>query len=155
MQIHLISIGNRMPSWVDQGYVEYAKRLPKACSLVLKEIPAGKRGKNADLARLVRDEGRRMLSAIPQNCHVIALDLAGKCGDTKGLSQSLKRWQMTGQDIALLIGGPEGLAPECLAVAGESWSLSPLTFPHPLVRVIVAEQIYRAWTILANHPYHR
>ncbi len=155
MQIHLISIGTRMPGWVDQGYSEYGRRLPKECSLRLKEIPAGKRGKNADLTRLVTEEGRRMLAAIPKNCLVVSLDPNGKCLDTQALSGTIKRWQMAGQDIALLVGGPEGLASECLNIARESWSLSPLTFPHPLVRVIVAEQIYRAWTILANHPYHR
>ncbi|RLA19456.1 MAG: 23S rRNA (pseudouridine(1915)-N(3))-methyltransferase RlmH [Gammaproteobacteria bacterium] len=155
MQIHLISIGNHMPKWVELGYQEYAKRMPRECRLNLKEIPAGKRGKNADLVRLTNEEGERMLAAIPRGCHIVTLDLGGKKWDTPDLSQALSRWQMNGQDIALLVGGPEGLSPACRQAANESWALSPLTFPHPLVRVIVAEQLYRGWSLLNNHPYHR
>ena len=155
MQINLISIGTKMPSWVQQGYDEYAKRMPKECSIKLKEIPAGKRGKNSDLPRITRDEGERMLTAIPAKTHIVSLDLAGKPWSTPQLSQALQRWQDNGQNIALMVGGPEGLADSIREVARESWCLSNLTFPHPLVRVIVAEQLYRAWSILNNHPYHR
>ncbi len=155
MQINLISIGNRMPSWVQQGYDEYAKRLPKECELVLKEVMPGKRAKNSDVARIVRDEGIRMINAIPNKTHIVTLDVPGKPWTTKELSTALKRWMESGQNIALLIGGPEGLADSVKDLARETWSLSRLTFPHPLVRIVVAEQLYRAWSILNNHPYHR
>jgi 23S rRNA (pseudouridine1915-N3)-methyltransferase len=155
MQINLISIGNRMPGWVQQGYDEYAKRLPRECELVLKEIELGKRGKNADIARLVKSEGERMLAAIPQNARIVTLDIPGKPWTTPELAEALQRWLVGGQNIALLVGGPEGLAESVRQQAHESWSLSKLTFPHPLVRILVAEQIYRAWSLLNNHPYHR
>ena len=155
MQIYLISIGQKMPSWVKQGYEEYAKRMPRECSLVLKEIPAGKRGKNSDVQRIIRDEGERMLAAIPKGCHVVTLDVPGKAWTTPELAQAMRGWLDGGQDIALLIGGPEGLADAAKQLAKQSWSLSNMTLPHPLVRIVVAEQIYRAWSILNHHPYHR
>lgn len=155
MQIHLISVGNNMPLWVQQGYAEYAKRLPRECELVLKEIPAGKRGKHADVARLVKEEGDKMLATLPPRAHLVSLDIPGKAWTTADLAGNLKIWLESGQNIALLIGGPEGLAEAVKLKANQSWSLSNLTLPHPLVRVVVAEQIYRAWSILHNHPYHR
>lgn len=155
MQIHLISVGNRMPEWVKQGYEEYAKRLPKECELVLKEITPGQRGKNCDVARIVRDEGVKMQAAMPAGAHTVSLDLTGKAWSTTALAQALQRWQGYGKPVALLVGGPDGLADSIKDQAEESWCLSALTFPHPLVRIIVAEQIYRAWSILHNHPYHR
>lgn len=144
-----------MPSWVQQGYDEYAKRLPRECELVLKEIPAGKRGKNSDIARIVKEEGERMIAAMPQSTHVVTLDIPGKPWTTPELAGAMQRWLEGGQSVSLLIGGPEGLADEVKPLARESWSLSKLTFPHPLVRIVVAEQLYRAWSILHNHPYHR
>ena len=144
-----------MPSWVQQGYDEYAKRLPRECELVLKEIAPGKRSKNSDVARIVKDEGERMIAAIPQGTYVVTLDITGKPWTTPELAQAMARWLESGQHIALLTGGPEGLAESAKQLARESWSLSKLTFPHPLVRIIVAEQLYRAWSILHNHPYHR
>ena len=155
MQINLISVGNRMPGWVQQGYDEYARRMPKECELVLKEIVPGKRAKNSDVARIVRDEGVRMINAIPARTHVVTLDIPGKPWTTPELSNAMKRWLENGQNIALMIGGPEGLSNSVRDLSNESWSLSQLTFPHPLVRIIVAEQLYRAWSILNNHPYHR
>lgn len=144
-----------MPRWVEQGYDDYAKRLPRECELVLKEIPAGKRGKNSDTQRITRDEGEKMLTAIPNRTHIVTLDIVGKSWTTPELSVNLKNWMESGQNVALLVGGPEGLAEAVKVRAQQSWSLSKLTFPHPFVRVIVAEQIYRAWSILNNHPYHR
>jgi 23S rRNA (pseudouridine1915-N3)-methyltransferase len=155
MQINLISVGNKMPGWVQQGYDEYSKRMPKECSLVLKEVLPGKRGKNSDIARIVRDEGERMIQAIPTKSHVVTLDIPGKPWTTPELSVSMKRWMESGQNVALMIGGPEGLSDSVRDLARESWSLSKLTFPHPIVRILVAEQLYRAWSILNNHPYHR
>ena len=144
-----------MPAWVQQGYNEYAKRLPRECELVLKEIATGKRGKNSDVVRIVKEEGERMIAAIPQSAFIVALDIPGKQWTTPELAQGMQRWLDSGQHIALLVGGPEGLADSAKQLARESWSLSRLTFPHPLVRILVAEQLYRAWSILHNHPYHR
>ena len=144
-----------MPGWVQQGYDDYAKRMPKECTLILKEIAPGKRGKNSDISRIVRDEGERMINAIPANTQVVTLDIPGKRWTTPELSFALKRWIESGQNIALMIGGPEGLSDSVRDLARESWSLSALTFPHPIVRILVAEQLYRAWSLLNNHPYHR
>ena len=155
MKITLIAVGQKMPDWITQGWREYAGRLSGDCSLHLVEIAAGRRTRNADTARITRDEGRRMLDALPPRCHVVALDEHGRLHDTRGLSQRLDHWMQSGRDVALLVGGPEGLSKECLERADEHWSLSPLTLPHPLVRVVVAEQLFRAWSILHHHPYHR
>lgn len=154
MQIHLIAVGNKMPDWVQQGYNEYARRLPRECELVLKEVAPDKR-RSGDIARITREEGERMLLALPPRAYVVTLDIPGKPWTTTDLAKALNRWFGNGQPVALMVGGPEGLADEVRDKAQESWSLSPLTFPHPLVRVIVAEQIYRAWSLLNNHPYHR
>ncbi len=155
MQIHLIAVGDRMPAWVEAGYEEYAKRLPRECRLTLREIPAGKRTKGADLKRLIEQEGARQLAAIPTGCRVIALDRGGRQMDTEQLAAELKKRLASGQDLALLVGGPEGLAPACVKRADDRWSLSLLTLAHPVVRVVLAEQLYRAWSILKNLPYHR
>jgi len=144
-----------MPGWVEQGYQEYAKRLPAECALILHEIPAGKRGKNADIARLTRQEGEKMATTIPKGAHVVALEVGGKSWSTEQLATRLENWLSEGHDVALLVGGPEGLEPGLSAAADERWSLSPLTLPHPLVRIVLAEQLYRAWSILKGHPYHR
>lgn len=144
-----------MPNWVKAGYDEYAKRLPRECELSLKEIAPGKRLKNSDVGRIIKDEGERMLAAINRDMHIVTLDIPGKAWTTVELANALDRWLKGGQHVALLVGGPEGLSPAIKQSAHESWSLSKLTLPHPLVRVIVAEQIYRAWSILHNHPYHR
>jgi len=155
MRIHLIAVGKRMPGWVEAGSEEYRKRMPPECRLELVEIAAGQRGKGVDLARLQREEGEKMLAAIPRGAEVVALEAGGKMVDTEGLSRWLEGWLAGGRDVALLVGGPEGLAPDCLARADRRWSLSPLTFPHPLVRILVAEQLYRAMSILKGHPYHK
>ncbi|MCX7109061.1 MAG: 23S rRNA (pseudouridine(1915)-N(3))-methyltransferase RlmH [Proteobacteria bacterium] len=155
MQIHLLCVGNRMPAWVVAGYEEYAKRMPRECGLSLREIPPGKRGKNADIDRAIAEEGRKMLAAIPAGDRVVALDLSGGEWSTPQLAQTLSHWLADGRNVSLLVGGPDGLAPSCLALADERWRLSALTFPHSLVRIVLAEQLYRAWGILHNHPYHR
>lgn len=155
MRLHLIAVGQRMPDWVEQGFREYARRMPPDCPLQLHEISAGKRGKGADLKRLCEQEGERVLAAIPKGAWVIALEVGGRSWSTEALASRLDGWRQQGCDVALLVGGPEGLAEACRQRADQLWSLSPLTLPHPLVRVVVAEQLYRAWTILSNHPYHR
>lgn len=144
-----------MPDWVTRGYNEYAKRLNGECHLRLVEIVPGKRGKNADLARIKKTEGNKLLEAIPKGCLVIALEVKGRQWSTETLAKQLDNWLHSGQDVALLIGGPEGLSEACVARADIKWSLSPLTLPHPLVRVLLSEQLYRAYSILKNHPYHR
>jgi len=123
--------------------------------LKLREIAPGPRGKNADIARAIALEGQKMQAAIGPAERVVALDLGGKEWSTQQLSEALSRWLADGRDVSLLVGGPDGLAPPCLARADERWRLSALTFPHPLVRIILAEQLYRAWSLLHNHPYHR
>lgn len=155
MRIQLIAVGQRMPQWVTQGYEEFARRMPHECRLDLVEISAGKRGRKADTRKILKEEGERTLAAIPKNHRVVALDVLGKSWSTPELSRQMDGWMQDGRDVSLLVGGPEGLAPECVQRAEQRWSLSPLTFPHPLVRVIVAEQLYRAWSLLNNHPYHR
>ena len=155
MKIHLLAIGARMPDWIEKGYAEYAGRLPRECALHLLEIPAGKRGSHADLARLIRAEGERLLAAAPTGWRRIALDERGQEWNTVELAEQLSGWLQEGRDVSLLIGGPDGLDAACRARADSLWSLSRLTLPHPLVRVVVAEQIYRAWSLLHNHPYHR
>ncbi|MCB1803334.1 MAG: 23S rRNA (pseudouridine(1915)-N(3))-methyltransferase RlmH [Gammaproteobacteria bacterium] len=155
MQIHLIAVGDKMPRWVQDGYDEYAKRMPAECTLRLVEIAPGKRGKNADIARILRGETERLLAAIPKGARVIALEVGGSSWSTDQLATQLDDWMGSGRDLALLVGGPEGLGDAARAAADQQWSLSPLTLPHPLVRVLLAEQLYRAWSILRNHPYHR
>ena len=155
MHMHLIAVGTRMPAWVKAGYAEYSARLPRECSLRLVEISAGKRGKHADLNRIRQTEGERLLEAVPAGAKVVLLDERGRQWTTEDLAAELNVWLHGGRDIAILIGGPEGLAPVCHARAEQVWSLSKLTLPHPLVRVVVAEQLYRAWSIVSNHPYHR
>lgn len=155
MQVHLIAIGERMPGWVDSAVTEYTKRLPRECRLTLREVPAGRRGKGADLARIVREEGARLLAAVPQDARIVALERSGRSLGTQELAAELARHLQTGQDLALLVGGPEGLSEECRTRAQAVWSLSALTLAHPLVRIVVAEQVYRAWSIISGHPYHR
>lgn len=155
MRVSLIAVGTRMPAWVEAGVAEYRKRLPPEIVFDIREITLGKRGKNADVARAVAQEGEAMLAAIPARDQVIALDVKGRSYSTEQFAALLAEWQMSGDNISLLVGGPDGLADACLARARARWSLSALTLPHPLVRVLVAEQLYRAWTINNNHPYHR
>lgn len=144
-----------MPKWVEQGVDEYTKRLPPELKLEFKEIALGKRGKGADIQRAINAEGQQMLATIGQHDRVIALDVLGKPWSTEKLALELQHWQLEGDNISLLIGGPDGLADACLQRANQRWSLSALTLPHPLVRIVLAEQLYRAWAINSHHPYHR
>ncbi len=155
MRIRLLAVGGKMPGWVVQGYNEYHKRLPHEMSLELIELPLGHRGKGADKARAIRQEGDAMLAAIPKGDLVVALEVDGRHWSTEKLAANLSDWQMEGRNISLLVGGPDGLDARCSALAERKWSLSALTLPHPLVRVILAEQIYRAWTVIQGHPYHK
>lgn len=155
MRGRLIAVGERMPSWVASGFVEYVKRLSHDLPLELVETKPGLRGKGRDGARAMADEGAALLAALPRNAHVIALDGRGSAWSSEQLAAQLSNWRMAGRDLAFLIGGPDGHARDVLQRADQRWSLGPLTLPHMLVRLVVAEQLYRAATILGGHPYHR
>lgn len=155
MKIRLIAVGLKMPAWISSGYLEYSKRLPRELQLELIEIAPGNRNKASDPAKAIEKEAKDIMQAIGKNDYLVALDIQGKMLDTPQLAAKITDWKMLGTNVSLLIGGPDGLADECLKLAAERWSLSRLTFPHPIVRVLVAEQIYRAWSLTQNHPYHR
>lgn len=155
MRARLIAIGERMPGWVAEGFAEYRKRLSHELPLELIELRPGNRGKGRDDARAVHEEGAAMLAVLPHDHHVIALDGGGRPWSSDELAAQLAKWRMDGRDVAFLIGGPDGHASEVLARADQCWSLGPLTLPHMLVRLVLAEQLYRATTIMAGHPYHR
>ena len=155
MRFTLIAVGQKMPDWVTEGVAEYQKRLPREFSLTVREIPLSPRNKNADLNRAIEREGEHMLAAIPKGDTVVALDVTGRPWSTESLAQQCERWNQESGQVSLLVGGPDGLAPACVQRADRLWSLSDLTLPHPLVRVILAEQLYRAWSLMNNHPYHR
>ena len=155
MRLRVLAVGTKMPNWVEAGCREYLKRLPPELNVEFVELPLGQRGKGADIQRAITREGEAMLKAIGDQDHIIALDVKGKSWGTEELAERLQQWQLSGDNFSLLIGGPDGLAPECLARANSRWSLSALTLPHPLVRIVLAEQLYRAWSINAGHPYHR
>jgi len=153
VKIRLLCVGTRVPEWVAEGYATFARRLPKDNALVLEQVPAARR--QSDIRRRIDDEGERLLGRISHDECVIALDERGSAWSSVVLSQKLAAWRRDGRDVVLLVGGADGLSDKCMARAGESWSLSAATLPHALVRVVVAEQIYRAWTLLTGHPYHR
>jgi 23S rRNA (pseudouridine1915-N3)-methyltransferase len=155
MRARLIAVGERMPDWVAEGFAEYRKRLSHDLPLELVELKPGLRGKGRDDARAILDEGAAILAALPADCHVVALDGRGKTWSSEELAGQLAHWRMAGRNLAFLIGGPDGHAAEVLARADQRWSLGPLTLPHMLVRLVLAEQLYRACKIAAGHPYHR
>lgn len=154
MRVTLLAVGQRMPGWVNEGFTEYTRRLRSRLPIELIEIPATKRG-SGDVARAMAEEGRRLLGAVRPQDHVVALDERGTSRSSLELSRWLGQRLQAGNDLCFLVGGADGYAPEVLARAQERWSLSPLTLPHALVRVVFAEQIYRAVTLLDGHPYHR
>lgn len=155
MRLVLVAASSRQPAWVADGYAEYARRLRGPCTLELREVPLARRGAAADLRRAMEREGERMLAAVPPGARVVALDERGTEWDTAGLAGRLETWLAAGAPVCVLVGGPDGLAPACLARAAERWSLSRLTLPHGLVRILAAEALYRAWSLLEGHPYHR
>lgn len=155
MNVYVIAVGQRMPSWIKEGYQDYARRLPPQCALHLLEIAAAKRGKTGSPTLWRQDESRRLLAVIPKGSTVVACDEQGKSWTTAEVARHLQDWMDEGHDVALLVGGPDGLDPACLEQAAYRWSLSFLTLPHGLVRVLLAEQIYRAFSLLKHHPYHR
>ena len=155
MRAKLIAIGERMPGWEAEGFAEYVKRLSRDLPLELIEIKPGVRGKGRDDARAMTDEGAALLAALPRDAHVVALDGRGSTWSSEQLADQLSKWRMAGRDLAFLIGGPDGHVRDVLQRADQRWSLGCLTLPHMLVRLVVAEQLYRAVTILNGHPYHR
>lgn len=155
MKLHLIAMGQQMPLWVQTAYQDYTKRLPKTCSLVLHELATPKRHKTSVIEQLKAQEAALIMKAIPDSAYTVALDERGTLWSTHTLSEDLRSWQHLGRDIAIIIGGPDGLDQSILDKAQKIRSLSLMTLPHPFVRVMIAEQIYRAWTVLTNHPYHR
>lgn len=155
MKLNLVAVGISMPSWVTQGFVEYQRRFPKHMPLNLIEIPNLKRGKNSEIKKIIESESQAILKAIPENGHLVILDIPGKQYDTPELAKKLNQWQNIGKDVYIVIGGPEGLSDQIKQTAHESISLSKLTLPHPIVRVIFAEALFRAWSLNNNHPYHR
>lgn len=155
MRAHVLTVAERAPGWVKQGFDDYAQRLAHKLPLVLTELALGPRGKSADPKRAIVDEGQRMLAALPKHARIVALDGRGEQWSSEALAKHLSTWMMDGRDLCFLIGGPDGLAPPCLQTAQQKWSLGPLTLPHALVRIVLAEQLYRAVSMLANHPYHR
>ncbi len=155
MDLTVAAVGTRMPAWVQQGWTEYARRFPRGMGLTLKEISMARRGNNADVAALQQAEGEALLAAVPRGHRVVALDERGRQWTTAELASELERWMQEEHGVCFLVGGPDGLPASCREQAHRVWALGRLTLPHPLVRVLLAEQLYRAWTITQNHPYHR
>ncbi len=153
IRVELLAASGRQPRWVEAGFDEYAKRLRGRLAFSLKTVPLARRRGASD--RAVADEGRRLLAALPKAAHVVALDERGSAWSTPGLARKLEAWMGLGGPVVLLIGGPDGLSPDCLERADERWALSALTLPHGLARIIVAEALYRALSLLEGHPYHR
>lgn len=155
MKFQMLAIGTKMPAWVQAGCAEYQKRLPKDFSVEIKELALAPRGKSTSIETAMEREAEQILGAIAPQSFVIALDSRGKQWTTERLATQVQQWREQARPVALLVGGPDGLAPSCLQRADLSWSLSALTLPHPLVRVVVLEQLYRVWSFLNNHPYHK
>ena len=149
------AIGQRMPAWVQSSWNEYARRFGQGVELVLKELPMAKRTRNSAVDVWRQSEGEALLGAVPAGHRVIALDERGIQWSTMELATRLKQWMQDEHGVCFLVGGPDGLSAECRERAQDTWALSRLTLPHPLVRTILAETLYRAWTITQNHPYHR
>ena len=155
MQLTVAAVGQRMRGGVQTAWHEYARRFGRGLSLELKEIPLAKRAKNADIESLRQAEGEALLAAVPAGHRVIALDEKGRQWSTLELAQHMENWMQDERGVCFLVGGPDGLPARCREQAHDVWALGRLTLPHPLVRTLLAEQLYRAWTITQNHPYHR
>jgi 23S rRNA (pseudouridine1915-N3)-methyltransferase len=155
MRVNIIAICEKLPAWVEAGFEDYAARLRHVLPIKCVDLALGARGKNADLKRALADEGARMWAAVAKGASVIALDNGGRQFSSEDLAKQLAKWRESGQDLTFLIGGPDGLAENCLAAAAMKMSLGPMTLPHALVRIVLAEQLFRAHCILSNHPYHR
>lgn len=155
LKITVIALGNKMPDWVTQGTNEYAKRFNDGIQLKLIEIPLLTRNKSSDLTRILEKESLLIKEALPSGARIIALDIEGKSFSSEALAVKISQLQQISSHFCFLIGGPEGLSNELLTRCDEKWSLSKLTLPHPLARIILLETLYRAWSIIHNHPYHK
>ena len=155
MQVTVIAVGHRMPDWIEEGFQEYAKRMPPEWHFALKELKPVERSGNRTAQTVMAGEATKILSAIPKNARIIALDEHGKDYTTVQLATTMKQWQQDGRDIVFIIGGADGLDPDLKKKADMLVRLSSLTLPHGMVRILLTEQLYRASTILQNHPYHR
>jgi len=155
MIIHIIAVGTKMPSWVTQGVDEYIRRMPGECQVKFIELALGQRSKSKNIKQAMQQEEKSILAAIPNNSIVIAMEVKAKIWSTEILSEKMQVWMGSGKDVALLVGGPDGMTQACIDIAVDKWSLSNLTLPHPLVRIVLAEQLYRALMIIKNHPYHK
>lgn len=154
MRLRVLAVGQKMPAWVDQGVEEYARRMPREISVEWLDIPPAKRG-SATREKYRVQEAEAIEAKLSGKDYVVALDISGKAVSTELIAERFDQWQMQGEQISIVIGGPDGLHPNILKGAKERWSLGRITLPHPLVRVILAEQLYRAWSVQAGHPYHR
>ena len=155
MRLNLIAVGKRMPIWVDTAFIEYSKRLPKNINFNLTEITPANRNKNRNSDESKKIEEKKINAVISSDDLVIALDVKGKLISSLSLSKKLNTWIDNQQQNSILIGGADGLSSSIKKTADEIWSLSEMTLPHGLVRIIIIEQLYRAWSIISNHPYHR
>lgn len=155
MKLSIIAVGHKQPAWVETAYQEYAKRMPREAQVELREIKPEKRDGGRTALQVMEVERDRILAALPPGCRKVALDEHGAAWTSKRLAEGLASWQRDGRDVALIIGGADGLHPELKAAADQLLQLSALTLPHGMVRVLLAEQLYRAVSILNNHPYHR
>ncbi len=155
MRINVLAIGTRTPDWVSAGVETYRKRLPKHIQLEFRSLPAETRNRSSAADRSRQIESDRLIKAIPAAAHTIALDEHGDAWSSTQLAKQMEHWMANSPQVALLIGGADGLSDSCKERADKLWSLSPLTLPHALVRVVLAEQLYRAWTLVQGHPYHR
>ena len=153
MRVTVHAVAGRMPRWVDEGVAAYLKRLPRQLAVEFRDVPLATRGDAT--AKLREREGEALLRGVGDDDHCVALDIDGSAWSTEQLARQLEGWMMNGRPLSLLIGGPDGLSRACRERAAQRWSLGPLTLPHPLVRVVLVEQLYRAWTITIGHPYHR
>jgi len=155
LKIKILSVGDKMPAWVNQGTHEYINRIRGNSHAQLVEIPAQKRGKNANIQRILADEGKAMLKQIAPGSRLICLDRLGKAYSSLEFADKIRDWQQLGQQVSFIIGGPEGIDPDILAQTDEKWTLSKMTFTHHVARIMLAEQLYRAWSITEGLPYHR
>ena len=155
MRLLIVAVGTRMPAWVEAGFADYARRMPRELPIELLEVKADPRNCGRSVEIMMNAEAQRIEAALPARCHRVILDEHGRDTDTLTLARRLEAWMGGGQDVALVVGGPDGLAPAFKASAAETLRLSSLTLPHALVRPLLAEALYRAWTVLRKHPYHR
>lgn len=155
MKLVVVAVGHRMPAWVNAGFEEYARRMPRELPLQLVEVKAEPRSGGKAVAAMQAAEAQRIEAALPSRCRRVILDEHGADLDSNALARRLEAWQADGRDLALIVGGPDGLLPALKTGADESLRLSSLTLPHALVRPLLAEALYRAWTIVCKHPYHR